>query len=216
MVSYPQNSEENLHPNKMNFSFEKIKGRLTELLMKWFSEYDELETVYNLYFGVFFNNLRVHTKDEFLNLVTALETYHRKIIVGKGIDESKHTELLGLLEGKFEELRYWWEARLKYNEPTFEMRLRDIQKMLEGHFEWLMGKGGLPIEKIKNTRNYYVHFDNRLKDKGFTPKERYVVCEKIKVILQALFMMKMGFSIDETNEHLKNRNWNKMTLFKEV
>lgn len=66
-----------LYKHNMLFSLRDLKGRFEHCMKKWLEKAELLETVYDLYAGMYFNP-RMYQNHKFLTAVQAIEVYHRR------------------------------------------------------------------------------------------------------------------------------------------
>jgi len=78
-----------LHPFDMFFSFGDISDNFEKCLRNWFAKAEVLRPVYDLYFGTLYNP-SMYLEHEFLSLIQAIESYHRRINDGKYLPDSDY------------------------------------------------------------------------------------------------------------------------------
>ena len=71
-----------VYPFEMLFTFKDISDRFEVFLRNWFGKADLLEPVYDLYFGTLYNP-RMFLEFQFLSLIQAIESFHRRRYGGK-------------------------------------------------------------------------------------------------------------------------------------
>ncbi|NEP38282.1 MAG: hypothetical protein F6K35_02995, partial [Okeania sp. SIO2H7] len=61
----------------LSLSYIKIKSDFSSVLNKWFDSWERLTSIFNLFFGIRYKP-NVYLENQFLNLVQAAESYHRR------------------------------------------------------------------------------------------------------------------------------------------
>jgi len=97
------------------------------------------------------------------------------------------------LEGKFLALAQGLEnlSRNKYpvkaKKPTLRQRIEQLVKPFE---DYVGGpeEGKILVDKTVDTRNYYTHYDERLKDRAADGEELWKLCQKMEAIFELHFM----------------------------
>lgn len=198
-----------LLPLDMLFSFRDISDRFEGFLKNWFGKAELLEPVYDLYFGTLYNP-RMYLQHQFLSLVQAIESYHRRIMKNYESPEEEHDkrieEILNTIPEKNKE---WLKSRLAYsNEPTLRERLRGIfDEYSEIVNNFIEDKGAF-IHKVVVTRNYLTHYDSSLKDQAAEREELYHITQKLKILLEVCLLVQLGFSFDDIKSLIsRNRRY---------
>lgn len=192
----------------MIFSYPAIKNKFQEVLNKWFLSYENLEPVFNLFFATIFNS-KLYTNDIFLNLIRAIESYHRRVYDINEISKEECAKRIKELIEIKPEYKEWLNIRLKY---AFELTLRKRLKKLFSEFDNLfndyISDSKIFSDRLTDTRNYYTHFDENLKQNCFHGLELYYAGLKLKILLIACFLKELGFNIDEIDKMIKeNRTY---------
>lgn len=187
-----------LLPFNMLFTFRDISDRFEGFLKNWFGKAELLEPVYDLYFGTLFNP-RMYLQNQFLSLVQAIESYHRRIMKNYESPEEEHDkrieEILNTIPEKNKE---WLKSRLEYsNEPTLRSRLREIFDEYPEIVNNLIEDKGAFIHKVVVTRNYLTHYDSSLRDQAAEREELYHITQKLKILLEVCLLAQLGFSFDD-------------------
>jgi len=192
---------EKLTPYLMLFRYNQISNQFDVFLNNWFQKANYLETVYDLYFGTLYNP-HLYLNNQFLNLIQAIESYHRKTMKNNELPEDRHQErikeILNAVPSKFTD---WLEWKLKYsNEVNLRQRLKDILEFCSKISERLISDQEAFIGKTVDTRNYLTHFDPELEQRAVKGKELYDLTSRLKVLLQTIFLKELGLSDDRIRE----------------
>lgn len=176
---------------------------LTELLDNnsfacYFFKYDILEPVIELYIEIIHSN-ESSSRRVFLNLVQALETYHSRIVTNN-LTEFRNRIDTVILKNRPEE---WKEEDRKFllansrKFITLESRLADL---LLSEFQYRFDTGNIKYYDFPNvialTRNYYIHYDESIKNKGrvLSEEELSIYNRCLFGVLEYYLMKEIGFS----------------------
>jgi hypothetical protein len=141
-------------------------------------------------------------EQRFLNLVQALEAYHRRTTITLDLPEVEHEKRMEAILGAVpEEHRKWLEGKLEYSN---ELNLRKrIKHTLDGHpqtVDFVVGSGKDRknfVKKVIDTGSYRTHFDESLKDRAARGEELHWINDKLTHLLEMCLMAEIGFEDDE-------------------
>lgn len=195
-------------PNKswhqMLFSYDVIKANAEDVFNKWINAYEILSPALNLYFSTK-TGAQKYLEGEFLALAQGLETYHRRTSDKKLMDPDEFDSLVfKIIEKCPKEHVPWLEGRLKHGN---EINLGNRIKLIIEPFKSLLGNSNKRtklLRKIVDTRNYFTHYSEDLKDKAANGKELWELCQKMEVIFQLHFLKVIGFNEEEINNVIEN------------
>ncbi|MEQ6360496.1 HEPN domain-containing protein [Thermoanaerobacter thermohydrosulfuricus] len=189
------------------YPYFRIKDKLKCILENWLEKSEELEPIFNLYFGVIYNS-DVYIEHEFLSFIMALEAYHRRKSRNEEVPQEEHRKRVErILEASPEEYKKWLEEKLKYsNEPSLRKRLKEIFDSLADveYITQLIPDKKRFIEEVVSTRNYFIHYDRSLKSKALEGKALLRAGQKLKIIIEICLLKKAGFSSEEVDEAVLN------------
>jgi len=203
-------TSKDIHPHEMLFSLRDIYATLERCLSNWFSKDTTLRPVYDLYFATL-NKSSMYLTHEFLNLIQALETYHRRVIGGHYISESDFTALQSMLISAIpdsieSDYRTSLMQRFRYiNEYSLRKRLKELLTRTDSVFKTILKNGETFVENVVSTRNYVTHFDTALESKILTGSALYWATRKLRALLEICLLVELGMTIGEI-ETLFNRN----------
>jgi hypothetical protein len=203
---------ESLQSDLMLIDYERIEGKETQFLNRWFSLTREIEPVFKLYFDTLYNP-DLYTENALLNYVSALETFHRiRNPSFDGKDEAHSKKLESILSKlKMKNDREWISAKLKKRrESKLYDRLTDITKRTPMISQKLLGDPAAFCLSLSKTRNYFTHFDPSIKKNGVPEgKDLSQLLNKSKVLLQTQILIDLGFDENETYKLLRKTisNW---------
>lgn len=191
---------------KFLFNFTEIEKNFEVIIKKWYELADKIEPVTNLLFNSFYNEEKSF-ENKFLNMAQALETYHRKFKDSKPFNETEFENWKTNLVDSITDPSYkdMLNNKLTYaNEQPLRKRLNTLIDNLQiDIITKIVGTKKNFVNSFVDTRNYYTHYDLKLKDKALTGNELYQMTQKLKVILIATVLMETGITNDELNEIFK-------------
>lgn len=203
-----------LLPFQMFFSLEDISDKFEYYIQNWFKRVELLEPIYSLYFGTLYNP-HMYLEHQFLNIVQALESYHRRVHGGDYQERDKYLKGLYItfvrsipndLDSGFEESL---KRKLKYlNEYSLRKRLKEILNNCSLNLPKSFGDKRaqeLFIEQVADTRNYLTHFDVELKEKAVEGGALYSLLKKLKVLVEVCLLREVGFSDDNISNLISKR-----------
>lgn len=181
----------------------------------YFENHERLAPIIELFLEPFYVE-KISATRMFLNLTQALETYHSRFVtndLNKFKDRVKNF-VKGMPENNAEEIRKFLMANSK-KFITLESRIADL---LYANRKIYFDTGEIKCTDfpsvIAHTRNYYVHYDESIKQ-----KYRVLSEEELQLYIRALFqileyhiLLELGFSNDhcELSKKLQDR-WGKIS-----
>lgn len=180
---------------------------LSTCFSNWFKFNELFEEVSNLYFNIVYSP-ELDFKNQFLNLVQAMEIYHRiKYVDHKRWTEeefkNKKEKIINQLSPEDQE---FVANQMRYaNEPNLQERLIKIINDVGTPLIPLMGKVSEFTDRIAKTRNYLNHNNPKIKKYILTGVDRYWAMETLLLLLKVCFLSEIGFS-PELIEKIIKRN----------
>jgi hypothetical protein len=189
--------------HEMLFSRRGLPGGFETTVGRWLEGAEKLDPVYRLFLGTIYNP-ESYEEQKFLNLVQALEVYHRRALYVPDLPKEEHEKRVEkILDSASEEYKGWLRQKLRVvSEPSLDQRLHEILKRHRCISDLVVGKKGEDraefVEKVVATRNYRTHFDESKKDKAARGgEELYRISQKLKLLLEACLMKEIGFENEE-------------------
>jgi DNA-binding transcriptional MerR regulator len=182
----------------MLFTLGDIADDFQSVMERWFAISDDLETVCNLFFGVQYTPT-LNLENRFLNVVQAVESYHRRRMKNEVLPKADHKRLKSAVLSKVDaEHKIWLEGLLAYsNEPRLEHRIRELTEKAAEVINPLVTNKEEFARKVKDTRNYLTHYDKHLKDKAARGVELFWLTQKLSYLLQACFLIELGLPLEK-------------------
>lgn len=190
-----------IHHFEMIIPFPRIADKIEDVMIQWFSKAQNLRSVYDLFFGTFYNP-GMYLEFHFLSLIQAIESYHRVTKGGKYLsDESWQPYRESLADQIPDELdsghKESLKSRIKYgNEYSLRKRLGELLRAIDEKSSSVL----FPLESfltgtVVDTRNYFTHYDNELKDSSLKGADLYWANQRLRIFLTLLLLKEIG--IDE-------------------
>lgn len=177
---------------------------------KYFLKYELIEPIVELYLQIIESNgmsaIRI-----FLNIVQALETYHSRF-KANNIEDFKNRINTIILKNRpkefIEEDRKFLMASSK-GFITLESRIADL---LIADFNIRFDTGDIKYlefpQVISKTRNYYIHYDEKIKESGriLNEQELSIYNKTMIYMLEYYLLLELGFyEVEQIREKLNNR-----------
>ena len=205
---YPERKKTDrlLAESEMLFSFSDIKRDFSLILQKWFNSVDKLDSIFKLFFNVRYMP-DMYLENQFLNLVQAIESYHRRQIKNHVLPKDEHKNRLEIvLDSVPGEYKEWLKDKLQHsNEPTLKERLIELFESIPEIINELIKDKEAFATQINNARNYFTHHDEYLKKKAPQLEELYRFIESLSFILQGCILTELGCTRERCYQ-LLNRN----------
>jgi hypothetical protein len=216
-TSPPQ--ERLLIPGDMLFQLSDLGENFEKFLNRWFTIRSENYSTVWLFSQFQHGRHDMYLHHQFLVLVWSLETYHRQRNlrdrqVDQAIDSEAHNlRLEAILRNTPEEYQGWLTEKLQYsNRPTFRDRLREIIDLVNDLLSPVISNTNQFIDRIVNTRNYYVHNDRTFENGAILDTgELYVATQLLYFVMQALLLLELDFPLEQSIQLVQNT-----TMFKSV
>ena len=204
--------EVNEETNKAFYKYKWIT--LTELMQynsfeAFFNKYDLLKPIIESHIEIIYSQ-RISPVRAFLNIVQALETYHSRFITNDLVEFKIRIDIL--LHDCPEENKANYRMYLLANSKRFITLESRIADLLLAEFKTIFEIGDITRVDFPNviaqTRNYYTHYDERIKEKArvLTPEELSLYNNTLLTILEYYILTELGFDdINLIREKLKER-----------
>lgn len=206
-------TSEIINPYKMLFTFEDISTRFEDFLSNWINKAELLSPVCNLYFGIEYSS-QMYLELQFLSIMQALESYHRRIMNHPEIPEHEfERKIKEILDSAPEDYKSWLKYKLAHsNQPHLRIRLNDLYERFEIIMNGFVANKDDFITNSVNTRNYLTHYNPELKNKSVKGEELLFIINKLKLMTELCLLAEIGFSLNDMNrmysKYEKKRKYN--------
>lgn len=185
----------------MLFGFEDIEARLEPFVQRWFNSAAEIAAVHDLFFGSYFVQ-RLFVNHRFLNLVQAIETYHRSRLTSAAKYRATHRDRMDkilqaitpVLEAN--DVR-WIESMMKGKaSPSLKIQCQEIAERYKPVLDkWYHDHSGL-TDQVIDTRHALTHHTQQEKAKT-TSLDLFTVNRQLLLLLECALLEELGFSLEE-------------------
>ncbi|MER2174046.1 MAG: HEPN domain-containing protein [Carnobacterium sp.] len=157
---------------------------------------DKLEPIIDLYLDIVYSN-EISAVRAFLNVTQALETYHSRFIYGGNIKGYKKRIEEIILAKRSDSLKGADRKFLLANSKSFVTLESRLAELLLAEFEIHFYTGKVDYKDfpkvITKTRNYYTHYDEKLKKQSIKEKELSPYVRILATILEYYLLNELGF-----------------------
>lgn len=193
----------------MLFTFPTVEKEWKSLLSNWFTKREQLEPIVTLYFSTLYNSY-LYVENNFLSLVQAVESYHRRTFETKEFkEEEKKTlfkQILNAIDSKYHKII---TRKLNYiHEPSLRSRLKEIFDENRSVLDKYIRRKQF-CDKTYISRNYYTHYDEDLKEQ-VDKIDIIDLINKLEIVIEVCLLKELGFSLNEVEKCLQNRGDHKI------
>lgn len=219
----PMVSNKTFVNNWMPTAIQINERNYTEIFKKWFDNYNNLNSIYDLFCSI--DEIHLNPSTLFLSYAQILESYHRKRYVGEYISKkdfkkivkeiykcTKNSDEIKNLPDDYNkgQLKMKIKSSITHSfEYTLNDRLIEIFNKLTVYdfFEDILDQNTNldDVDKlesfaeiIRDNRNYYTHYGNR-KDAVVEGFELIKLNDLLKLTIHLILLMELGFSTEEIN-----------------
>jgi hypothetical protein len=190
--------DEALEMGDFYFIYPMIEKVFKTSIKKWFDAYNDIESIILLYMGELYAHDRRVNSNRFLNIVSALESFHRirrplemKKINPSDYEKIREEIILNVPDKHHEFLNVLLDHG---NQISLHERLESLIKEFNTKiFSNVFTDSSAFIKKTKDTRNYYTHFDPKGKSKILKGTELTNYYFKLKIFLLTILLQEIGF-----------------------
>lgn len=178
------------HRRHFLFDYKTIQAECSTIFCKWYELNKSIEPVMNILLEMF-GTRNIISENKFLNVMQAIETFHRRTRNNKKEDDSSfQSKISEIISASPEDHKAWLKEKLLYsNEPNLKERLEELFSEIDtALIEHLFPNHNTLITQAKDTRNYYTHFGAHLEKKAVKNPELYFLTERFKLLLLILLL----------------------------
>ncbi len=191
--------DEEVREYEMLLPLSAIRDTAAEILERWFEIWSQVSLAMDLLFGTLLGP-QTYTETRFLLLAQAAETYAGlRFPDAQRMNLDQKARRARVLDAiKLDPADHAWlkEALSYVHEPTFAEKLHylvryagyEVHEKIRPGFE----------ESVKHTRNFFTHYDPKVKTKAVTElPDLYRLAEEVIVLLQFCLMHDLGFESNQ-------------------
>lgn len=182
---------------RMLFALEDIEIQFSLFMQRWFNAASQVDSTCKLFFSAS-NKSEGYLQNHFLNLVQAAESYHRRRVKNQALSDDEHqTRINAILASAPSEYEEWLKEKLHFsNEPSLKERLNDLLLETKGALDPIITDSELFVKTVKNTRNYYTHWNKSLEKKAAKGEELFRLTQRLSFLVQTCLLIEIGFTPD--------------------
>ncbi|WP_026838898.1 HEPN domain-containing protein [Gillisia sp. JM1] len=204
--SFYNSQHKTRHIGEFIVDFDDIESDFPVLISKWFELYENLDSVLLLFLKHFKDKYRF-SSDKFMDTIRAVENFHRIKFNNERITQERFDKLVSKiinqvnLDSKDSE---WLTGRLQGNEPTLKNRLKELIEVSESKtIKDRAGKIKKFCWEVTSSRNYYTHYDRKLKETAKKGSELYELTRTLRAILTLYILKEIGINYKDFSNNLK-------------
>jgi len=203
-----------LNPYATLFTLADIHEHFQDVICNWFDMRERLKPVLTIYSATI-RAPRMYVESHFLNIVHALEAFHRLVIGGHDLPEDEHQKRVDeIINSAPTEWRRWLMKKLEYsNELSLRTRLTGICEMFPYVSSRLIGdreERKRFVSQVVDTRNYLIHHDPKLEKIASQGIALFYLTEKLKVLVECCVLRELGFSNEWISERIGRARLDRM------
>lgn len=168
----PEPTRRPRHTIEMLFTLPEVEPIISKVMRAWFSRYEVLGPVFNLYFGMLYHR-DMYSDVRFLSYAQAIETYdfrRRDVKLARG------------------------------NRLTLRKRVHDVINKCPSVRDKIAGttspeQNGF-VSSFVNSRNYYTHYNPDLEEKAASGVALLLLTVQLRTIIEMSLLRELGFSCD--------------------
>lgn len=174
-----------------------------QAMQLWFDQFEEFSPALRLFFTItaeqqMFTNIRL------LLAIQALEVFHRRTSHETVMAEDEFGKFAAAMVAAIPAdaepaMREKLGSLYRFaNEPSLKQRLRSIVAGLTEAFGEVPGGFNKKfIRKLVDTRNYYTHFSEELRERTLDGEGMYWATRRVILLLTLLFLQRLGIAADD-------------------
>lgn len=183
-----------LHRHEMLFTAEDIGPQFGAMLDRWHDYRQSHAAVLSCYFATRFNE-SLYSNHAFLFLAHGLELYHQLNFPGNRQAPDEFRARLDAIVAAVPTEGKWLRERLATaNRLTLAERLRVLLEAKKDLIGGFIANPDQFVAAVKDTRNYYTHYDEKLKDSGRVASGVALLklIVQMQGLLEACFLLDLG------------------------
>ncbi|QQQ28130.1 ApeA N-terminal domain 1-containing protein [Chryseobacterium indoltheticum] len=200
-------SKKQKHSLEFLFTYDDIKNNFKSVIDKWYKYDLEIEPIIYLFLNSFYSYNTMFSENKFLEIIHALETFHRRIFKNHVLDKAEYRNKKQIIiDSVPEEHKAWLKDKLSFgNEPSLKERLiellsevckyRIVGKIIKDNEEF--------IKQVRDSRNYYTHYDFSMEKKALNGSDLYYLTIKLRIILIIHLLILLGIEDEKIEQILQ-------------
>ena len=186
-----------VNASQMIAPFEQISSDASSVFKRWFECRERLEPVVDLYFAIV-SDRDLSIESKFLFLAQALEVYHARCGKFSRTDPPADVDkarVKAVLEAAPAEHQLWLKNQLsRPTRITLATRVTEVLNLHVNEASSLTAGIADFADKVRDGRNYYTHYPQKLLQSGKVPNGRELIriTFALKAFLEVCFLKELG------------------------
>jgi hypothetical protein len=194
--------EKNTQGNATLFMYGQALNRLQELIKRWFEIENNLQPIYNLFFGGMYNQ-EMYIEFRFLGYTQALEVYHRLTMDHNNPQKIQRAGDIQRIKFHFPEYKDWLnEIFANSFSMSFQERATELfekyHEIVSLYFKY--NKKNSFLDAVRSARNYYTHYSKKLKEKVPHNDDFFWLTKDVELLLRLCILSELGYDIKTLND----------------
>jgi len=199
-------SPKSLHPLQMILPFSLVRENIADVISNWFEKSNLLKPTVDIFISIFYQS-NIYIDNVFLNLMHAIESFHRRRYGGQYIPEQEYRQYLKqiiLPVAMPSELKESLRKRLEYgNEYSLRKRFKKLFEILKSELRILITSNTDSfIKSVLDTRNFLTHYDKKLEEKCLRGADLYYTNQRLALLLTIVLLKEIGISEDIIHQQI--------------
>jgi hypothetical protein len=190
--------QEKIYFFEMLFTYKEINEKIPGFLGNWLSKKSIMGPIHDLFFTPLYSS-QSNPVINFLNFVQALETYHSRRYSNVITPiESYRIIVRNIVSSVSKEYQKWLKHALSFwNTPYLALRLGELLSYYSYPVKTRHGATEQFIKTVRDTRNYYTHYDRRLEGKAAKGGYLKGLSITLGLLVEAFILRELGFDFSE-------------------
>jgi len=176
----------------------ELQVEIHDLFKQWFNVYPKVKTASQLAVSII-GSKELWPHVEFLSLMQALEGLHRAMYPGIYMQDEEYEGVKRLLGSAIpstltQSHKMSLRSKIKYgNQFSLRKRLNELVNTLDKELCLeILGDGGTVPQRWIDTRNYFTHWDDTLRDNIVFPEDMHEASHRLRQLLRVLYLKVAG------------------------
>jgi hypothetical protein len=191
------------------FRLDDLTDDISTFIVNWLDAHSTFQHIFSLYFG---SRQVKHQFPvlQFLNLIQALESFHYERestpLLSSEKEQFNNRKLTIMNKIQSSEDLDWLKTNLNYH-TQLRVRLVELHSEATGSLADLVGDSNVFIKRLVDSRNYYTHYNPKLKAKAAVGDELFALIYILRIWLDFHFMNKCGIKPEKCSELIKRNSF---------
>ena len=204
-------------PDRMLFTYPKVLANFPQLIESWWSVFEQYKDELITYFSAILNKTLTTIELQFQIIILALESYHRKKFPESDQTSEEYEKMISNMIEKLqkndEQIKFVKKFKKMGNSPNLKQRLLKLVEISPQTFDNTEEEKSKFCEDVMNTRNYFSHGTEELKEKALTSSKLFFIVQQMKILMDGLLLHELPLEENVIDEIMvgnrKARNYAK-------